>query len=357
MQPERLPLSKAFDRPFLSLDQTSVEMGSILFLFLAVAVIAGVRRRRQLVRRLVQAASLVIFFYVVYSCLGVFGMIRNGLYGLTLLGSAYTEAFYWMALPAVIVGVTLLRGSVFCGWICPTGTLQDYGGMLRDLLVRGPLPRAGDCPPPRVRWTRLRLAFLAVAFAAFLAVVVWQSAERQLFVEDSSLHWGAALLLVSFLVLAGPADDVACRSLRAVSLAAIFVSALSRVPITSPVHFAFTARGDPASAVTTLVIVVAALFVGRAWCRYLCPWGYLMSWMQRFARLRIVRDPARCDDCGKCVRKCQLAAIDASGIRVEHCQFCYACVDDCPRGACEVVDVWQAESTPAPGRDGLAPRS
>lgn len=332
MQPERIPVFKAFDVPFLSLDQTSVEMGSILFLFLAVSIIAEVRRGRQRVRRLVQAASFVVFFFVVYSCLGVFGMVRNGLFGLTLLGSAYTEAFYWLALPVVIIGTALLRGPVFCGWICPTGALQDVSAAVRRLVVRTPLRR-----------TRLRLVLLAAALAGFLALVAAESARRQLFVEDSSLHWGATLLLLVFLVLAGAADDGPTRALRAVSLAAIFVTALSRVPITSPVHFAFTARGDPASAMTTLVIMVAALFVGRAWCRYLCPWGFLMGLLQRVARVRLAVVPERCNGCGQCARTCDVAAVDATGVRPGQCQLCYACVDTCPQAAIEVVDGWRGE--------------
>ena len=84
MQPERFPLTKIFDAPFLSLDGTSAEMASLLFLFLAVAVAASLHRRRQVLRRVVQGVSVVVFFYIVYSCLGVFGMVRNSLYGLTL---------------------------------------------------------------------------------------------------------------------------------------------------------------------------------------------------------------------------------------------------------------------------------
>ncbi len=125
MQPERLPIAKLLDRPMLTLDETSVELGAIVFLFLAVVVLSNVTRRRQLVRRLVQLVSFGFFYLVVYSCLGVFGMIRNGLYGMTLIGTVYSESFYWLALPGAVVAVTLLMGTVFCGWICPTGTIQE----------------------------------------------------------------------------------------------------------------------------------------------------------------------------------------------------------------------------------------
>ena len=330
MEPERLPISKVFNTPFLSLDGTSVEAASLMGLFLVVVVIAGINRRRQLVRRVVQLVSLFFFFYVVYSCLGVFGMIRNGLYGLTLLGSAYSESFYWLALPVAVIASTLISGPVFCGWICPTGTLQEWTAMLRR--------RVG--PPVGTRPTVRQRILLAACFTGFLALVIQIGVGKKLFVEDSSLHWAAALLLLCWLVLTGAIDDLPTRSLRALSIVAIFISALSHLIITSPVHFAFTARDDPASALATLVIMVASFFVLRGWCRYLCPWGYLMGFLHRFSRLRVVRVPSRCNDCGTCAGTCDIGAIDAGKVRTEHCQFCLACVDHCPRGAMEVRDVW-----------------
>lgn len=339
MQPERLPLTKLFDTPFLSLDETSVEMASLLFLFLLVLAISQVRQRRQLIRRFVQAGSLLVFFYIVYSCLGVFGMIRNSLYGLTLIGTAYTESFYWMALPVVVLSVTLLAGPVFCGWICPTGTLQDAAGWIRGRFIK---LRRGPLSP---RW----FIGLAVMTLLFLAAVVWLSAEKEMFIEDSSLHWAAGLLLLCYLVLAGVLDDVPTRRLRLLSLAAILVTAVSHLVVTSPVHFAFTSRNDPASALATLVILVASLFVLRAWCRYLCPWGYLMGFLHRFSRVRIEAKPSDCTRCGSCNAHCHVGAIDNGRIRIDHCQFCYSCVDHCPRGAFQVVDVWRRdlESRPA----------
>ncbi|MBI5479761.1 MAG: 4Fe-4S binding protein [Deltaproteobacteria bacterium] len=345
MQPERLPLTKVFDVPFLSLDGTSVEMASILFLFLAVILIASVERRRQLIRRVVQAVSLVVFFFVVYSCLGVFGMIRNALYGLTLVGSVYTESFYWMALPVVVIAATLVTGPMFCGWICPTGTLQEIVGWLRRKLVKRP-----EQPRP----TRRQVVLLGLFLAAFLALVIWVSLRKQMFIEDSSLHWAAGLILIVFLVYAGVIEDVPTRRLRLLSISAIFVTAVSHLVVTSPVHFAFTSRSDPASALATGVIMVASLFVLRAWCRYLCPWGYLMGFLARFSRLKIVRGAGECHDCQTCAAACDVGAVERGVVRHEDCQFCFACVDQCPHGTLTVVDTWVGRAR-ADGRAG-APR-
>jgi polyferredoxin len=334
MQPERqAPLGKVFNVPFLSLDGTSVEMASLLFLFLMVLVISGANRHRQWIRRAVQVVSFVVFFYIVYSCLGVFGMIRNGLYGLTLVGSAYSESFYWLALPFVIIAVTLLHGPVFCGWICPTGTLQDVSGWIRKRLPKRP----GGL-------SRFEIAGLLTASLGFIALLIWLGAKKKLFVEDSSLHWAAMLLLLCCLVLAGVLDDIPTRRLRFFSLAAIFTTAASHMVVTSPVHFAFTSRDDPASALTTLVILVAGTFVSRSWCRYLCPWGQVVGFLHRFSRLRIQVDENKCNHCGVCDSHCDVGAIQKGVILTSHCQFCHACVDHCSNRALSVVDVWAARA-------------
>jgi polyferredoxin len=329
MQPERAPLGKIFDVPFLSLDGTSVEMASLLFLFLMVIVISNAKRHRQWIRRGVQLLSFVVFFYIVYSCLGVFGMIRNGLYGLTLVGSAYSESFYWLALPFVIIAVTLLHGPVFCGWICPTGSLQDLSGWIRKRLPRRP----GGL-------SRVEIGGILGASLGFIVLVVWLGAKKKLFVEDSSLHWAAMLLVLCCLVLAGVIEDVPSRKLRIFSLLAIFLTAVSHMVVTSPVHFAFTSRDDPASALTTLIILLAGTFVLRSWCRYLCPWGHVMGFLHRFSRLRILLDASKCNHCGVCDTSCDVAAIENGVIRISHCQFCHSCVDHCANSALTVVDVW-----------------
>jgi polyferredoxin len=339
MQRGQLPLAKIFDQPVFSLEGTHVELGSLLFLFMATVAVMAVRRRRQLVRHLVQLASLFVFFYVVFSCLGVFGMIRNTLHGIGLIGTVHTESFFWMSLPVCVLGFSLVSGPFFCGWICPTGTIQELTTMARELVARVAPKTAARARSP------LRLALLGAFFAGFLYLVFAIGSARRLFVEDSSLYWAASTILVTFLVLSGAADDVASRGLRWLSFGAILFSTASKTMITSPVHFAFVDVFDPASALTTLVLAVASIFVGRAWCRYLCPWGQVMSLVHRYSRQRVEVTRASCASCGSCVAACRVGAVEVGRVRSEHCQFCLACVDACPHGAIELVDRWRR---PAP---------
>ncbi len=404
MEPQRLPFAKAFDTPFISLDETSIEMGSILFLFLAVIIATTAKKsRRQLIRHLVQIVSFAVFFFVVYSCLGVFGMIRNGLYGMSLIGTVYSESFYWMALPVVVISVTLLMGPIFCGWICPTGTIQEVMTSLRRLpggfraasrrqavgsglvlgvcavgigvRMLGPdhivgslsmrllfavllavaafvILRVANAAPrdaPTRRRMPIQLLALGIGLVGFLILTIWISLDQRMFIEDSSLHWAAVLILLCYLVVVGVIDDLPTRKLRFLSVVAIVITAVSHVAITSPVHFAFTSRNDPASALSTLIIALASLVVARSWCRYLCPWGYLMGFLNRFSRIRLQKNMNVCTQCDLCVSVCDVGAIDRSGVRVEHCQLCYACVDQCSKDAFEVRDLWRANRCAALG--------
>jgi polyferredoxin len=351
MEPPRIPLLKAFDAPFISLDETSIELSAILFLFLAVLLASQAQSHRQALRRLVQGVSLLFFFFIIYSCLGVFGMIRNGLYGITMISAAETEAFYWLALPVVILAVTLLCGPLFCGWVCPTGTIQEWTLMLRRAVW-----------PDRKLVGRVQFAILALALLAFLAVMIWISLGKRLFVEDSSLHWAAALLLLCYLVVIDVADDRALRRIRLLSVLAIVLTAITRLTITSPVHFAFTSRDDPASALATVVLMVASMVVARAWCRYLCPWGLIVGFMSRFAQQRLEVVRPQCTECRQCHAVCDVAAIEGSPTRIRHddCQLCFACVDVCKSRAIRLVDTWQTDATarpcpPPPSAANIAP--
>jgi len=336
---DSLPLWKVLEAPLISLNDSHVELFSLLVLFLLtlVALVAG-SKYRQWIRHLVQAVSVLVFFYIVYSCLGVFGMVRNSLYGVTLIGTVFTEAFFWVSLPLVVIAFTITTGPYFCGWICPTGTFQELTGAIREHLVKR--VRRARKEKHQVRPSALNLVLLGLFFAGFMALVVWIGSTKRFYVEDSSLYWGGSLILLVYLVITRAVDDAAIRVLRGVSFFLIFGSALLKTAIISPVHFAFANVEDPASALTTFVLIVASIFLSRAWCRYVCPWGYVMGCLHRVSRLRI-QAKEECNQCGMCQKTCRVDAIKNGKVSLADCQFCMACVDKCPQGALEVVDVWK----------------
>jgi NosR/NirI family transcriptional regulator, nitrous oxide reductase regulator len=58
------------------------------------------------------------------------------------------------------------------------------------------------------------------------------------------------------------------------------------------------------------VLLVLGLFIGRPYCRYLCPYGVLLGWMSRFSKWHATVTPAECIQCHLCKDACPYGAIN-----------------------------------------------
>jgi NosR/NirI family transcriptional regulator, nitrous oxide reductase regulator len=56
--------------------------------------------------------------------------------------------------------------------------------------------------------------------------------------------------------------------------------------------------------------LLLAMFVGRAYCRFLCPYAVLLSWMSVFSKKHITITPSKCIQCKLCSTSCPFDAID-----------------------------------------------
>jgi len=85
-------------------------------------------------------------------------------------------------------------------------------------------------------------------------------------------------------------------------------------------------------AIVLVLVVIASLYVSRAFCKYLCPAGAIYALLGRLSPLRIVRDPETCINCGKCSRECpmDIEVHKAETVRSSECIACMRCVDVCP---------------------------
>lgn len=184
---------------------------------------------------------------------------------------------------------TLFAGGAFCGWVCPLGTVQDGLAWLRAKLH---LP---DIQVPPLLDRVLRYGRFVV-----LALIVYQTI---------------------YTVKLWFADFDPYRTLFGLGWLFEFNLAESWV--------AYTITGG---------VLLTSLVVERAWCRYACPLGGVISLLGNFSLLRIKRNGVACRGCSICERPCPVKLNVATAQTVSsNCIGCLACVEACPRhGALEV---------------------
>lgn len=223
-----------------------------------------------------------------YSCPGAvgacpLGALQNALSSLPNKLPLYIAGFL------LLVGVGL--GRVVCGFLCPFGLIQE-------LLHKIPTPKI-----PKNRWTR-RLSWLKYGVLAVFVVVlpIWYAFAKGMPVPAFCKYICPAG------TLEGGFPLVALR----------------------PEYRAVVGGLFGWKTAVCIAVLALCVFLYRAFCRFLCPLGAIYSLFSRLALLAVRVDRTRCNDCGACVRTCQL---DVKRVGDRECIHCGQCAQRCPRNA------------------------
>ena len=156
------------------------------------------------------------------------------------------------AVPLVVLGFFLLPlvaalffGRTFCGGVCPLGAIQDVVA-LRPVQVPA--------------WLAGALRLLAYAY---LAVAVLLAAT------------GSVFLICKY----------------------------------DPFVAMFRLSGSAGILIAGAGLLLIGVFVARPYCRFLCPYGVLLSWMSRLSWKRVTITPDECIQCRLCETACPHGAI------------------------------------------------
>ena len=285
------------------------------------------------VRKIVQAVSLLAFF-VLFILLVKGVQLGNTnqadaaafplrLDPLVVLSQLLASRTFLIGSSAalIVILLTLLFGRVWCGWLCPLGTLLDWFPIRR---WEGKRARVSDS------WRRgkyiLLLTILISALFTNLTLLVFDPLTI-LYRTLSTAVWPAldqlitsgeaALFKISFL---GPAVSRFDSGVRRVLLPTI------------PVFYRYAWL----NALFFLGIIGLNGLAPRFWCRYLCPLGGMLGLISKGAVVKCQIEEASCTSCQLCEPVCPTEAIrGGENSRCDHseCIMCLRCQEECSQGA------------------------
>ena len=177
------------------------------------------------------------------------------------------------------LGLAVVFGALFCGWICPLGAVQDWVGSLGRRIFG---KRFNRFVPERVDRALSWLRYVV------LALVVVQSV-RFIGITASSLNPSRALFHVWF------------------------------------------GGAFPAGLVVLGLTLVGSLFVARPWCRWLCPFGAVQGTVSLVSPWTIRRSTTACPSCARCTKACPMGIElhRVTTVRDTRCTRCTECLSTC----------------------------
>jgi polyferredoxin/ferredoxin len=288
-------------------------------------------------RQLVQVACLLLFFALAIATCFHAGSAPGAWLKLFFLIDPLILLATWLTTHTLVatglwalltIAVTIVMGRVFCGWICPLGTLHSIAGWIFDRVW--PDRKRRDHWSP---WQRTKYYLLV----GFLAMAVLGG------------HWVCVmdpivLLYRSTAVALLPGTQWALEETStAIYKSDPGVGSLRLAKLTEPAYQAIrtTAFNVEKQAFlgggVMLAIFVLLLLLNkvrpRFWCRYVCPLGALLGVFGRWPILRRKVNSQMCNQCDLCAQSCHGAAGGAPGDQwtPSECLGCLNCTDSCRR--------------------------
>lgn len=225
-----------------------------------------------------------------------------------------------LLLSLLFLGLTLIVGRFFCGWVCPLGTTLD--GCRRFL--RRSQPDSGGIF--KLRRVKYYLLFFLLGAAVFHLNLVG-------LVDPLSLLF-RTLATVVYPGLSYGLEETFAKAYEVGPP----LSSVSE-PIYSYLKDTVLPFRKPTYLLPSLTLVIFVTIIAlerlapRFWCRSLCPLGALYGLVARFAWLR--KRPAKlCADCGDCQPVCKMGAIHAEALprhQSAECILCLNCQAHCPK--------------------------
>lgn len=228
----------------------------------------------------------------------------------TMIGSGTIIVTMLWAITTIVI--SLIFGRVFCGYICPLGTLIDFFDWV---FLRKPAKKENNDPKPNrnIKYFILIGVLLAsFAGANVLHFLSPMSIVPRFFTVNvfPNLLWFTNFLLDTFRPVADflGLDGIASTSFQPYYYSGGFIIFL-----------------------LTSLIFIANVWRKRFWCRYVCPTGAFISLFSRFGLAKRSATASSCTSCNVCNSVCDMRAVDevSQNTIMSECTLCGNCTEVC----------------------------
>ena len=199
----------------------------------------------------------------------------------TFVQKIHQSAFVLMAIGFLMA---VLFGPVFCGWVCPLGTIQEFVSNFGRKFFR---KRFNHFVPAKLDHVLRYMRYVVLAWVLYMTAVT-----GMLIFSDYDPYfalfnfWSSEASLIGLSILA--------------------------------------------------VTLVLSFFVERPWCKYACPYGAVLGLSNLFRVFSIRRTSSTCKSCAACSIQCPMN-IPVDSLTVVRDHQCISCLECTSEAICPVA--------------------
>ena len=204
------------------------------------------------------------------------------LYQLATVGTFVQKIHQSSFVLMVIAFLTaVLFGPVFCGWICPLGTFQEWiANIGRKIFKR----KYNHMLPYRLDQVLRYLRYGVLAWVIYMTAISGKLIFADIDPYFALFNFWTSEVAIGGLIVLG-------------------------------------------------VIIAASMFVERPWCKYACPYGALLGITNLFRVFKIKRNETECKVCKICTRDCPMN-IPVHAVKIVRDHQCISCLECTSEGIC-----------------------
>ncbi|HIH2762954.1 MAG TPA: 4Fe-4S binding protein [Candidatus Azoamicus sp.] len=226
----------------------------------------------------------IIYNFVLLLDVYIIGILLHGqpsvvnLYAIKKLETFLWDPYLCVGWIMILLTIFIWGKSIFCGWICPFGALQEIIFKFRSIIFNDSSLEFSDNVFNKIRYLRYLILFFLIFIAIFYGVALAELCSE---IEPFKTIWSVGLLNRPWYV-----------------------------------------------SLYTILLLIVSIFTYRFFCRILCPLGAFLSVLSFLTIFRLKRRNS-CTFCKKCGSTCNSKAISEDGkIDPKECFGCFTCVNN-----------------------------